>query len=171
MILVAPCLLCILTVSGFVGIGQTLAHFAAQAVRMNNPESEVAQRLDPVSEACIRCHNEISVSGMDVTDNLIPSHTGPNGRGTSHPVGVIYELSQSKSPDKFLPLSMLNPDIELADGRIGCRSCHAIKIFTDTDSLLTSSNTFPSDTTECLASDHLTITGSVTNLCLSCHKE
>jgi len=138
---------------------------------MNNLESDVTPKLDPDSETCLGCHNEISVTGRDATDNLIHSYAGPNGRGPSHPVGIIYELSQSKSPDKFLPLSMLHPDIELEDGRIGCRSCHAIKVFADTDPLLPSSNTFPSDPTECPASDHLTVPGSVTNLCLSCHKK
>ena len=96
-----------------------MVHCAARAGAINILESPDRPTLDPVSESCLRCHDEISVSGRDATDISIPSHTGPNSGGPSHPVGILYELSQSTSPDRFLPISMLSPDIELADSRIG----------------------------------------------------
>jgi len=170
-ILVVPCILFIVAVSGFAGIGRMLVHFAVQAGSMNFPAIQVRPKLDLESEACLQCHDEIGVSGSDTTDILIPSHSTSNGRGPSHPVGIIYELSQTKSPDRFRPLSMLNPDIELADGRIGCRSCHAINKPADKNPLVPPDNTLRSDSAECLASDDLTVQGGMTDLCLSCHKK
>ncbi|HEY6101295.1 MAG TPA: hypothetical protein VIW03_17795 [Anaeromyxobacter sp.] len=67
-----------------------------------------ADRARTPSSRCVACHD---------------GSAGP-GLGASHPVEVDYAGASSRQPGRYVPASMLSPEIPLADGKVTCLSCH-----------------------------------------------
>jgi|GEM_PF-3567762 len=162
------CILFIMTGPVFAGIGEKLINFAVKSRTSRQNSAMPPLILDSDSEACLRCHNETGASNIVVKSALAPMQIW-GGRTANHPVGMIYDQFQAKAPEEFVPRQMLNPAIELVDGRVGCLSCHALKSFGVNEHHPATSNLFPVDSNNCTASDQLTVWGRQTDLCLSCH--
>jgi predicted CXXCH cytochrome family protein len=44
--------------------------------------------------------------------------------GPSHPVEVDYSGARARAPERYVPETMLPPDVPLVDGKVACTSCH-----------------------------------------------
>lgn len=153
--------------SAFAGIKEKLIRFAVSSSG-GDQEFTVGSTLDSDSEDCLQCHNGAHASRI-IAKSASSSLQIRDGRSAYHPIGMVYGQNQAQSPDKFVPPQILNPDIKLVDGRVGCRSCHALKSSGTSASPSMSSNIFMEDSDNCTASDQLTVWGNRTDLCLSCH--
>ncbi|MBN2321891.1 MAG: hypothetical protein JXR49_22625 [Acidobacteria bacterium] len=152
------------------GIGEKLINFAVRTSSSGQDFKTQPPTLDSDSEACLQCHNETGASNVVVKSAFAPMQIW-GGRSANHPVGMIYDQFQAKSPEELVPLQRLNPAIELVDGRVGCLSCHALKSSEMSEPLPVVSNISLEDSNNCTASDQLTVWGNQTDLCLSCHNK
>ncbi|MEW6602144.1 MAG: cytochrome c3 family protein, partial [Nitrospirota bacterium] len=80
-------------------------------------------RIDRTSLGCIECH-----------DSYIKGPVNALGAGTwnhfnkayNHPIGASYEDISAREDRKYRPASMINKEMKLFDGKIGCGTCHNI---------------------------------------------
>lgn len=80
-------------------------------------------RIDRTSLACIECH-----------DSYIDSPVGFLGSGSwnhfrkefTHPIGLEYDRISAGNRRNFKPSGMLDEEVRLYDGKIGCGTCHSI---------------------------------------------
>jgi len=98
--------------------------------------------LDELSIRCMSCHD--STIGKEAHIGL---GTQDREGGGSHPIGVDYMEAYSKGG--FAPPSVLNDNLRLFNGKVGCGTCH---------------NSYSKEPFE------LTINNNGSALCLECHR-
>lgn len=157
----------ITVVSAFAGIKETLLKFAAKSSSDSQAFGE-RLTLDSDSESCLRCHNGTHASRIIVKHADAPLQIW-DGKTINHPIGMLYDQYQGRSPNQYIPQKDLNPNIKLTDGRVGCRSCHAMKTSDMNDPGIFMDNPSFVDSADCPSSDQLTVSGTHSALCLSCH--
>lgn len=120
-------------------------HRAIDQVRPINddPLAYKPQGVDDFSVTCLACHGGNLLSGWNI--RLVHSTKDASG---SHRIGTNYVSLAMRGPGLQEP-EMLDPRIVLAEGRVGCLSCH---------------DPFNLD------GNHLVMSNSGSRLCLSCHK-
>lgn len=76
--------------------------------------------LDSFTMQCISCHTEMSGGNkVQITEMGVVRHSGSS---MSHPLGSRYE--QFGPPQGYRDINLLPEQIMLADGKLGCVSCH-----------------------------------------------
>jgi predicted CXXCH cytochrome family protein len=94
------------------GIAVGRAHFTNEGVRLS------ARGIDDVTRECVSCHDGSVAAprGAEVRIGL---------RG-SHPVGRVYdEASRAGRNGRLRPKATLPAEVQLAQGTVGCQSCHS----------------------------------------------
>jgi hypothetical protein len=160
-------IICVTAGTASAGIREKLDKFAVQS-RAGNPSHEEQPMLDPDSQACLYCHDGSRAICITVKSAGAPMQMW-GFKNVNHPIGMLYSQSQARSPDEFIPVRSLNPRIELIDGKVGCRSCHLSKTSGANGFSLAAANLSSKETTDCTATGELTVWGSGSVLCLSCH--
>ena len=111
------CLIChSVDEKGHLFVGATHGGKGKGKVRLESFSS----RVDSTTLLCIECHTD-RISSIDSAGSGTLQHS--SGR-LNHPVGIEYDRVASKKPHLFAPRSMLKKEVELADGKIGCGTCH-----------------------------------------------
>ncbi|MBI5666278.1 MAG: hypothetical protein HZC49_14485 [Nitrospirae bacterium] len=80
-------------------------------------------RIDNVSLECIECHDTYAKSPEE---NVGAGTWNHNNKEYNHPIGVSYNKITSRKAHKFRAEGMLNKEIRLFNGKIGCGTCHNI---------------------------------------------
>lgn len=107
------------------------------------------QTVDTFSSDCMACHDGVNARYHDVRIRN-GKRQGPISLSTvlgSHPIGMHYG-SAAYENSSLRPVDEMNPNIVLADGRVGCLSCHS----------MLNPEQF-----------HLAVDNSGSNLCFQCH--
>jgi predicted CXXCH cytochrome family protein len=107
-----------------------------------------SKNLDPLSLACLSCHE--SASAKTALKSGVWCHTA-SGIGLSHPVGVDYSLA-TMGKAGYVPEEKLDKRLRLFGGKIGCCTCH--------DPYEANGKTLV-----------IGVRGNYQNLCLACHRE
>jgi len=84
-----------------------------------------SQEIDTLSFNCLSCHDGINARIHDIrykNSRQSRSNSMDGVRG-SHPIGMHYG-SHAYASSEFKPLYQLNEEMVLADGKIGCLTCH-----------------------------------------------
>lgn len=84
-----------------------------------------SQEIDTLSFNCLSCHDGINARIHDIrykNSRQSRSNSMEDVRG-SHPIGMHYG-SHAYASSEFKPLYQLNDEMVLADGKIGCLTCH-----------------------------------------------
>ncbi len=84
-------------------------------------ETNRSTRIDRMSLECITCHDRYIV---EPRASLGAGNWKHYKKEFSHPIGISYKNISSRKSRKFRPASMLNKEIKLYDGKIGCGTCH-----------------------------------------------
>ncbi|MEW6290916.1 MAG: cytochrome c3 family protein [Thermodesulfobacteriota bacterium] len=105
------------------GLGE--AHFQSKYI-----STGYGQELDETSKNCISCHDGTYGSSVSISSGVW-QHGGNYasagvGLDRKHPIGIDYEEARAKHGRKtdLRPLAMVDPRIQLYDGRLGCGTCH-----------------------------------------------
>ncbi len=106
--------------------------------------TDSSTRIDRTSLECIECH-----------DSYIKEPVSSLGAGTwnhynkefNHPIGVSYKKISAGDIRNYKPADMLNREIRLFDGKIGCGTCH--NIYSGEHSMLVINNRNSSLCLEC----------------------
>jgi predicted CXXCH cytochrome family protein len=85
--------------------------------------TDTTTRIDRVSLECIECHDSHMKSPVDSLGAGTWNHYQ---REFNHPIGVSYGKLTARKMNQYTPESMLNREIRLFDGKIGCGTCHNI---------------------------------------------
>jgi len=113
------------TLTGGHELGLGEAHFQSKYI-----STGYGQELDETSKNCISCHDGTYGSSVSLSSGVWQhsSNYDPGGRGLSrkHPIGINYEEARLRHGRKtdLRPLAMVDPRIQLYDGRLGCGTCH-----------------------------------------------
>jgi hypothetical protein len=84
-----------------------------------------SQEIDTLSFNCLSCHDGINARIHDIrykNSRQSRSNSMDGVRG-SHPIGMHYG-SHAYASSEFKPLYQLNEEMVLADGKVGCLTCH-----------------------------------------------
>jgi hypothetical protein len=81
-----------------------------------------APELDPLSLACIDCHNDPGSLTRTSLGQGVWRHA-QKGIGLSHPIGMDYYRATREHKD-LVPFGDLDKRLKLFDGKIGCCTCH-----------------------------------------------
>ncbi|MGB2906936.1 MAG: cytochrome c3 family protein [Candidatus Aminicenantaceae bacterium] len=84
---------------------------------------ESLDMLDDNSKDCLSCHDGTLSSASDIQLRGL-NFEHPTDIGLSHPVGMDYAQVYAQNPNTFHPPESIDPRIVLAQGRVGCESCH-----------------------------------------------
>jgi predicted CXXCH cytochrome family protein len=85
--------------------------------------TDSSTRIDRTSLGCIECHD----SQMEASVNGLGAGTWSHiNNAFKHPIGTSYENISSREARNYRPASMINREIKLFDGKIGCGTCHNI---------------------------------------------
>jgi predicted CXXCH cytochrome family protein len=79
-----------------------------------------SKRMDPLSRSCLNCHD-----GSAAIDAAHRSGFWGRSKKGEHPVGVLYEKGEKKRRSFLRPVASLPKSVRLAQGRIGCGTCHS----------------------------------------------
>ena len=110
--------------------------------------AEQSKNLDSFSAGCLSCHDGRSASKVRPTVINMPGNKSVMKMiSAKHPIGMDYE-KYSASNRSLKSLDEKDNSLTLAEGRVGCRTCH--------DPLNSQPN-------------HLRITESGVDLCTACH--
>lgn len=112
--------------------------------------------IDPASARCLECHQD----SVTVNEPLRVCHQGD----CDHPIGESYAALSSRNRGLTQP-GQLDQAIKLADGRIGCLTCHVPYVEADHETVAASRG-------DGLQPDPMLVmdnTGS--SLCVACHKK
>jgi predicted CXXCH cytochrome family protein len=82
--------------------------------------TQISDLVDPFSLQCMGCHDEKGEIPIGIDINGITRHAG---NGLNHPIGNNYTAAASSGG--LHPQAMLNPSIDLPEGRVSCISCHS----------------------------------------------
>ncbi len=82
--------------------------------------TQVMDLVDPFSLQCMGCHDEKGEIPISIDINGITRHAS---NGLNHPIGNNYTVASSLGG--LHPQVMLNPLIDLPEGRVSCISCHS----------------------------------------------
>ena len=94
------------------GIAIGRAHLSGTRVRIS------AYGVDEITRECMGCHDG-SVAAERATSVVA-------GQRGSHPVGVVYSDTQFRgSKGQLRAKRELPDDVQLAQDRVGCQSCHS----------------------------------------------
>ena len=124
---------------------------------------EFAQ-LDAITRGCMECHNgeggasHIALKSADMPTQIMGSLSA------NHPVGMDYNALAYREPYSYQSTASLDPRVLLVDGKVGCVSCHQLRMgeFQKLASV-------QMNRSRCSASGQLTVGPRETDLCLSCH--
>lgn len=119
----------------------TREHVTSGKAHVQPMETKISGSLDEITLLCLECHDmgryyewgEVRYACMSKLN---------------HPVGVLYQKSETLRKGTFCPVGALNKNINLFEGKIGCGTCH--NIYSPMRKLLVMSN-------------------EQSKLCLSCH--
>lgn len=132
--------------------------------------------LDAVSAECIQCHNGRDSSHIAIKSADSPMQFLSSGRQSNHPVGMNYDKYVASQPASYRSRNVINPNINFANGQVGCITCHEQKDKGDVadshDSyvgLSVVSSVPASKKDRCTSKKTLTVGPKKTDLCLSCH--
>jgi len=78
-------------------------------------------RIDATTLLCIECHDD-RIDSMD--KQLGAGSWNHFSSRLEHPIGSDYRQKYNKQPKAFTPPALLNPKIQMFDGKIGCGTCH-----------------------------------------------
>jgi len=108
-------------------------------------------RIDSFSLKCLVCHDGVSAPIAEGSYRNSPGeeHSGGQVTGSSHPIGMDY-AAYSIGNRSFKDMQMLDQQMVLVDGKVGCLSCH--------NPLNPRRN-------------HLSVTDAGSELCLACHNK
>lgn len=109
-------------------------------------KKSIKAKPDKVSLECMNCHK--------------------TREKTDHAIGGDYKDISRKSPDGFLPIENLSPNLKLVDGKLSCVTCHipySKKDHKETAKKRSSQAAGPDPM--------LTIDNAGSALCASCHKK
>ncbi|HIJ96988.1 MAG TPA: hypothetical protein HPP94_14880 [Desulfuromonadales bacterium] len=110
--------------------------------------AENGKNLDSFSAGCLACHDGISASKVKPTIINMPGNKSiVKMISTKHPIGMDYEKYSARNTS-LKSLDTRDNSLALAEGRVGCITCH--------DPLNSSPN-------------HLRVTESGIDLCTACH--
>ncbi|WP_456378702.1 hypothetical protein [Thiolapillus sp.] len=131
--------------------------------KTSSTDMEFAQ-LDAITRGCMECHNgeggasHIALKSADTPMQIV------GALSANHPVGMDYNVLAYREPYSYQPGASLDPRILLVDGKVGCVSCHQLRMgeFQKLASV-------QMDRSRCSASGQLTVGPRETDLCLSCH--
>jgi len=125
-------------------------------------------------QGCIRCHNGVKATHLEVKDADAPIQTNVFGVTINHPVGMNYEYYAGRKQQSYTPRSSLDSAIVLVGGYVTCVSCHRLKdvqnSYRNVNSPWRAQPASGSERDTCTASSELTVGGRQTDLCLACHK-
>jgi predicted CXXCH cytochrome family protein len=79
-----------------------------------------SENLDPLSLACLDCHESASAE-TTLGKGVWPHST--SCIGLPHPIGVDYSVATMGKAD-YIPEEKLDKRLRLFDGKIGCCTCH-----------------------------------------------
>lgn len=116
-----------------------------------------AQALDRASMECVECH------GGFISDGAATLATHPGG--TSHTIGMDYRAAAAADPG-LTPASELDPRLVLADGLVGCATCHVPYSAADHEALVEARAA-----AEQGEDPSLNIEPRASRLCLACHRK
>lgn len=85
------------------------------------------EKLDYESQLCMKCHNGSNGNEITIREKESPVQYDNLNRTNNHSVGMNYFSSYRKDPRHYISPALLNPKINLVDGKIGCVSCHVAK--------------------------------------------
>jgi predicted CXXCH cytochrome family protein len=84
-------------------------------------EKDRSTRIDRMSLECIECHDNYAAN----MDGFLGAGNWNHMRNEyNHPIGTSYKIASTRRPKDFRPASMLNKEIKLHEGKIGCGTCH-----------------------------------------------
>jgi formate-dependent nitrite reductase cytochrome c552 subunit len=83
--------------------------------------------LDPVSMACLECHNGTRAKHIATKNADDPMQFSRFGVQVNHPVGMYYDDYVKQPKGNLRPRSSLDSNITLIDGMVTCVSCHQPK--------------------------------------------
>lgn len=135
--------------------------------------SSKSVELDASAQRCMSCHNGSAAAHVSVKDAgqtmQIQGYMTVN-----HPIGMYYEEYVQQKPRGYRPSSMLDPEIQLVNGKVSCVSCHLLKQHQAKAAIQSLSgfrkvSLHASDAESCEVTNHLTTGPRQTDLCLSCH--
>ncbi|MBC8413341.1 MAG: cytochrome c3 family protein [Nitrospira sp.] len=92
-------------------------------------------RIDDMSMECIECH-AIGMSSIEA--GLGAGSWSHFTKEFPHPIGIDYSSFSMMNGKDYKPASMLNPDVRLFNGKIGCGTCH--NIYSKNKKMLTMEN-------------------------------
>lgn len=113
--------------------------------------SLTSSRIDSFSLKCLVCHDGVSAPIAEGSYRNAPGEEHSRGQvnGSSHPIGMDY-AAYSIGNHSFKDMQMLDRQMVLVDGKVGCLSCH--------NPLNPRRN-------------HLAVTDAGSELCLACHNK
>lgn len=130
------------------------------------PEQWENMPLDYVTKDCLSCH-----SGELASDVHAPRIGAGFRQKSNHPIGMMYESSAMKKPMEYVPLSQLNRNIILENGRVTCISCHLLKKPGQNNGQMAQSEPGGDISLRCTSTKYLTVSYEGSNLCISCHRK
>jgi predicted CXXCH cytochrome family protein len=86
-------------------------------------EKDRSTRIDRMSLECIECHDSYVA---DIKEILGAGSWNHFNKEYNHPIGASYRKAIARKSRSFRPVSMLNKEMKLYDGKIGCGTCHNI---------------------------------------------
>ena len=99
-------------------------HIVFQSVHKKGyVERDRSTRIDRMSLECIECHDS---HVADIRDILGAGSWNHFKKEYNHPIGASYKDASSRKSRAFRPASMLNKEMKLYNGKIGCGTCHNI---------------------------------------------
>lgn len=118
-------------------------------VKVSYPEP--TSRIDSFSRKCLVCHDGVSAPIAEGSYRNSPGEEHSRGQvnGSSHPIGMDY-AAYSIGNRSFKNVEMLDRQMVLVDGKVGCLSCH--------NPLNPRRN-------------HLAVSDARSELCLACHNK
>ncbi len=121
-------------------------------------------KMDNVTLRCMQCHDGTTARDVALKSASSPLHF-VGLVNVNHPVGMRYEDSSRKHPNRYRARQLLDPEITLVNGRVSCLSCHRLR--NSAPEPTSGGQQFVSGGREtCVASSELTVKK---NLCLACH--
>ncbi len=126
----------------------------------------MAVQLDAVSQSCMGCHNGTAATHISLKNARSPLQA-LGTMNVNHPVGMDYGEYASRNPLGYQPGALLDPNIRLVDGKVGCVSCHQLKV--EMPQAMAVALSAPAVNSICPASRRLTVGPKKSDLCLACH--
>ncbi len=126
-------------------------------------DMELAQ-LDAITRGCMECHNGEGGASHIILKSADRPLQIVGALSANHPVGMDYNVLAYREPHSYQSTGSLDPRVLLVDGKVGCVSCHQLRVgeFQKLASVQMNNS-------RCSASGQLTVGPKETDLCLSCH--